>query len=405
MKNNGFTLIELLAVIVILAIIALIASPIILGIIKVSKEESNKRSIEMYASALKNAIAENQLGGQELEISKLKVDYNGDVVCKTVEIYKDGNIYLAECKVNAELVEYTYGKKQSYDNGQIVYYDVVKGIGCSEQEYKSSYDETIQDYLNSKTDYNGIRDKYDDEKMNSCLKFYAFNDKGGEKLNLLLDHNIRRTTQWADASDYDDEEKWSNGLYNLKGPVSILWLLYQLTKNWNVPEISNNYLMNQSLQTSQANYTVQYTKIPKYEGAITPYKARLITAQEIAEITGADKVLNWNESLSSSSGYKFDTLTEQNNPNCTDNNESTLCPYGWLYDRTNNECKEKYGCINNVESSISLQGYWTSSSDASSTFSAWYVFYQGSLSSSNTVKVNGYYGLRPVIEVLKSSLK
>ena len=36
-KNNGFTLIELLAVIVILAIIALIATPIILGIVLISK--------------------------------------------------------------------------------------------------------------------------------------------------------------------------------------------------------------------------------------------------------------------------------------------------------------------------------------------------------------------------------
>ena len=40
MKKKGFTLIELLAVIVILAIIALIATPIILNIISDSKEES-----------------------------------------------------------------------------------------------------------------------------------------------------------------------------------------------------------------------------------------------------------------------------------------------------------------------------------------------------------------------------
>ena len=63
MKNKGFTLIELLAVIVILAIIALIATPIILGIIKDSKEESNKRSVDMYAKAIENAIAKDQLGG------------------------------------------------------------------------------------------------------------------------------------------------------------------------------------------------------------------------------------------------------------------------------------------------------------------------------------------------------
>ena len=73
LKNKGkklklttlaFTLIELLAVIVILAIIALIATPIILGIIKDTKEESNKRSVEMYAKAVENAITKYQLDGK-----------------------------------------------------------------------------------------------------------------------------------------------------------------------------------------------------------------------------------------------------------------------------------------------------------------------------------------------------
>ena len=60
MRSKGFTLIELLAVIVILAIIALIATPIILNIINDSKEESDKRSIELYADAIKNAVVTHQ---------------------------------------------------------------------------------------------------------------------------------------------------------------------------------------------------------------------------------------------------------------------------------------------------------------------------------------------------------
>ena len=59
--KKGFTLIELLAVIVILAIIALIATPIILGIINDAREESNERSVELYASAVRNAVAAYQL--------------------------------------------------------------------------------------------------------------------------------------------------------------------------------------------------------------------------------------------------------------------------------------------------------------------------------------------------------
>ena len=42
MNKKGFTLIELLAVIVILAIIALIATPIILGVIDNARKNSEK---------------------------------------------------------------------------------------------------------------------------------------------------------------------------------------------------------------------------------------------------------------------------------------------------------------------------------------------------------------------------
>ena len=62
--KKGFTLIELLAVIVILAIIALIATPIILGIINNAKEESDKRSVELYVKAAELAVARKNLEGE-----------------------------------------------------------------------------------------------------------------------------------------------------------------------------------------------------------------------------------------------------------------------------------------------------------------------------------------------------
>ena len=55
MKNKGFTLIELLAVIVILAIIALIATPIILGIINDSRQSAKDRSAEYVYEAVQLA--------------------------------------------------------------------------------------------------------------------------------------------------------------------------------------------------------------------------------------------------------------------------------------------------------------------------------------------------------------
>ena len=57
MKNKGFTLIELLAVIVILAIIALIATPIVLGIIEDSRNSSNEISAGYIVEALEKSYS------------------------------------------------------------------------------------------------------------------------------------------------------------------------------------------------------------------------------------------------------------------------------------------------------------------------------------------------------------
>ena len=114
MKKNGFTLIELLAVIVILAIIALIATPIILGIINDAREKANERSVELYASAVRNAIAAYQLTGTNAPESfeDLDIEYDGTVVCETEELYEDGSFYIADCTVNGTEVDYTYGTQQ-----------------------------------------------------------------------------------------------------------------------------------------------------------------------------------------------------------------------------------------------------------------------------------------------------
>lgn len=57
MKNKGFTLIELLAVIVILAIIALIATPIVLGIIEDSRNSAKVNSAQFMVDGVQTAYA------------------------------------------------------------------------------------------------------------------------------------------------------------------------------------------------------------------------------------------------------------------------------------------------------------------------------------------------------------
>ena len=131
--KKGFTLIELLAVIVILAIIALIATPIILGIINDARKESNERSAELYASAVRNAIASYQLTNPNApkSFSDLNIEKDGDVECTTEELYKDGSFYLADCKVNDTAVEYTYGTKKHEPQYYYFGYDFSGTVGTT----------------------------------------------------------------------------------------------------------------------------------------------------------------------------------------------------------------------------------------------------------------------------------
>lgn len=66
MKKRGFTLIELLAVIVILAVIALIVTPVITGIIKETKDSADLRSAEEYVKAGENYFASSTLNNKLL---------------------------------------------------------------------------------------------------------------------------------------------------------------------------------------------------------------------------------------------------------------------------------------------------------------------------------------------------
>ncbi len=136
MKRKGFTLIELLAVIVILAIIALIATPIVLDIIENSKDSSNKRSIELYGSAVEQAVARQKLNGNALPSGKytttdgktltqgdteIKVDYDGSKVVCEVNITTKGEVSLKSCKVNDKATDYTYGKDEDTTTTKTIY--------------------------------------------------------------------------------------------------------------------------------------------------------------------------------------------------------------------------------------------------------------------------------------------
>ena len=418
MRNKGFTLIELLAVIVILAIIALIATPIILGIIKDTKKEADKRNVEMYYKALENALAQQQLDGStpitgtfETKNGKdilldektiFTVEYDGpEITIDRIDIYEDGSVYIqgVKSKSGGKTLANSVGTKQRYVDGEEVYIDVTTGKSCTNYHVD-----------NSKTGYNGLTTTKTTDNQNSCLKFYSFLDYGGKTLNLLLDHNTTANIEWITQSDFvENSGKVTENLTNDHGvcqygkicvgnnvgPITALKQLYVDTNSWKGTKTPLNYELDQKNKPSESNYIIDYSR----------YKARLITAQEIAKITGADKELNWNEILECGAGYYLDGQKGTDPKWETQVANSTInSDYYWLFDRTS-DCTG-YGC---KISDSATKGYWTSTSHAQYSSYAWMVHQFGAMNNIGGhfdfyVSYKSGFGIRPVIEVSKSNL-
>ena len=80
LKNKyGFTLIELLAVIVVLAIIALIATPIVMNTIKNAKKGAAERSADSYVKQVEVAVAEERLSKNEVLEGEYQITSDGNL--------------------------------------------------------------------------------------------------------------------------------------------------------------------------------------------------------------------------------------------------------------------------------------------------------------------------------------
>ena len=146
-KKKGFTLIELIAVLVIMAILALIVTPLVMNIIRKARVSADKRSVDAYGRSIELAIAGYLLdtGKFPTEVSQLTIEYSGNkVVCSTTQINSDSSVYLAGCTVAERSVEnYTYGSDKSstytaYEVGDEVRYNnvnyyVIKNSNTTEE--------------------------------------------------------------------------------------------------------------------------------------------------------------------------------------------------------------------------------------------------------------------------------
>ena len=323
-KNKGFTLVELLAVIVILALIALIATPIILNVINDAKKQAAKDSAYGYMDAVEKYIVSSELEDKSIQDGTYRVEELNKKISVKGSTPDNGTIKIE----NSSVKSYDIGidgyvvrngkvekvsTTKSFKNGTAVYYNPEAGKKCSESESKST---------------TGTK--------SGCMKWYVFNDKeGNATVNVILDHNTTANVAWNLTGNNSEMKEVKKALEND-------------TKDWK-------------------------------------NTARLITANEVAKITGNT---GWNANKENQPWFCLDTNQSDTTNWCS--KAQGTSKYAWLFDYTY-ECTN-YGCNT---SDLSTWGYWTSTS-------SWHVSRFGHLSNTNANYADS--GVRPVITISKSNI-
>ena len=250
MKEKGFTLIELLAVIVILAIIALIATPIVLNIIKDSKNSSVERSAELYLDQVKNEIARYNMThpSSNFNPSECTVQSDDSLICDgtslNIEISGDkpsagskillsnGSITgLQDFKISGKLLKYNNGKiTQSSGTEKICKGVTTKTTGNVPHGKYVAGDEYICDVGDGENKTFFVLENNTDTVS---LIMYANIDVDGKAVTSSSSKEL--SVAWASLEDYisaggTESEYYAHG--NDKGPLTVNKKLHEVTSTW-----------------------------------------------------------------------------------------------------------------------------------------------------------------------------
>ena len=366
MKKRGFTLIELIAVLVILAILALIVTPLVLNIIRKARISADKRSIDAYGRSIEIAVANHLLdtGLFPEDISSLTIEYSGDrVVCGKTKLNSDSSVYLTNCKVNGRSVDYTYGKYEPEKYARLV--EDVDGNGEISVGDKYTYK------VNETDTYN----------------FYVLSIEE-ENVNLIMDRHICEdgTINYAEDPDGDYcQYEWHAGENNVRlGPDTIMAALYSGTKDWdNVPNMNLSY-KDEGNGYKELNIVDGIGSITRFDGTVVdieldnnkPIKARI---PKMSELT----VLGCSYNNGSCPAWLVENLK-----------------YGDVSSYSASGYTDRYAINNGITENI--WGYWTLDSMEGNNDRSYSIFYMGKVYEFSTTMSSRT--ARPVITVPKSEL-
>ncbi len=116
--RKGFTLVELLAVIVILAVLALITTPILLNVIESSRKSTALNSAEGYVRAVSNYLIMNEVSDGLYSVldNNIKAEYTGTGPSNGSITIKKGDIESANLCINKYSIDYIDGVSSISEN-------------------------------------------------------------------------------------------------------------------------------------------------------------------------------------------------------------------------------------------------------------------------------------------------
>ena len=173
-KRYGFTLIELLAVIVVLAVIAMITTPIVFGVINTAKKGSAEQSTVAYAKAVEDTIAiaamnnKSYANRDDYLYDEIKADVSGSTPTGGVYALKDGIVTRGIFCVNGYKVTYSDSQAKAYENctGDDLKWDSILKLEQSSGFYV--YPESKQINIVENTSGGKISCTSSDEKVATC---------------------------------------------------------------------------------------------------------------------------------------------------------------------------------------------------------------------------------------------
>ncbi len=203
--KKGFTLVELLAVVVLLAIVALIATPIIGNVIETSRESANQRSIEGYADAVRNEYYNQQTGGGIPVIDSeflSKVDTEGnEISCENVLYSTEYQVILNKCTIadyTKKLYCYAGGEHYECDDSEFLGILQNSGGGTSNNEYQDNSGANKPELANNMIPirYNGSNWVYAD----TTEEWYDYDSKEWANA-VVLNNGVSKSTGDTIAED------------------------------------------------------------------------------------------------------------------------------------------------------------------------------------------------------------